>query len=249
VDFMAHFIAICDDEKDICAELESIVIDICDKLNIKYEIDIYFTGEALCQKISAGAHYDLIFLDIEFAKHKMNGIEVGRFIRDTHNNSIMSIVYISWHMKFAMQLFDMQPLNFLIKPLDDTKVENTIKAYLKISKFWSETFTYKIGHDIFKVKIKELVYLESLDRKVVLHFADGRKAEFYGALKEVYQDQLEKFNFLFIHAKYVVNYDYVTVLKYDELIIAERNATLPISQSKRKEIRNLYMMILESQRT
>lgn len=238
-------IAICDDEKRIGAELERSLLEIFNKMNIKHEIDVYFTGEELCNKIETGILYDLIFLDIEFTKDEINGIEVGRLIRDSHNNDMVSIVYISWQMKYSMQLFDIRPLHFLIKPLNYEKIEQVVKTYIKIAGLWFKEFTYKIGHDIFKVQIKDIIYLESCDRKLILHLADGRKEEFYGALKEVYQEQLQKFDFLYIHSAYVVNYDYVASLKYNELTLINRETSLPISQLKRKEVRETYCAIME----
>ena len=245
---MTLFVAICDDEKRICAELERALMDILGKMNVKYEIDVYFTGEELCAKMEAGAHYNLIFLDIEFAKNAINGIEIGRHIREAHCNNMVSIVYISWEMKYSMQLFDIRPLNFLIKPLDHKKVGQVIKTYLNISALWSEDFTYKIGHDTYKVYIKDIIYIQSVKRKLILHLADGRKEEFYGTLKDVYQEQLQRFDFLFIHAAYIVNYDYIAAVKFDELILMDSTLALPISQPRRKEVRETYYDIMEKRR-
>jgi len=245
---MALFVAICDDERKIGAELESALFDIFGKLNIKCEIDVYFAGEELCAKMESGVHYNLIFLDIEFATNAINGVEVGRRIREAHRNDIVSIVYISWEMKYSMQLFDIRPLNFLIKPLDYVKVENIIKTYLSIAGLWSRNFTYKIGHNICTVPIKDIIYLHSENRKVILHLADGRKEEFYGTLKEVYQEQLQKFDFLLIHTSYVVNYNYIAVAKYNEIILTIDKTSLPISKPRRAETREAYCAIMEKRR-
>jgi len=245
---MALFVAICDDEKKIGAELESALLNMLTKLNIKCEIDVYFTGEALCAKMEDGAHYNLIFLDIEFAKNAINGVEVGKRIREAHRDNRVSIIYISWEMKYSMQLFDIRPLNFLIKPLDYVKVESVLKTYLDIVGTWSQNFTYKIGHSIYTVPIKDVVYLHSENRKLILHLADGRKEEFYGALKEVYQAQLQKFDFLLIHASYAVNYDYIAAAKYNEMVLITGNAPLPISKPRRAEIRETYCAIMEKRR-
>jgi len=219
-----------------------------EKINIPCEIDVYFTGEELCAKMEAGAHYDLIFLDIEFAQNAIDGVEVGRLIRETHKNNITSIVYISWKMKYSMQLFDIRPLNFLIKPLDYNKVEQVVKTYLNISGQWARNFLYKIGHSIYKVPVKDIVYLQSDKRKLIMHFADGRKEEFYGTLNEVFQEQLKGLDFLFIHTSYVVNYDYVKAVKYKEVILTTGETPLPISRPKRTEIREAYCTIMESRR-
>ena len=82
--------------------------------------------------------------------------------------------------------------------LEQALVEQLTRTYLKLSGLWSGDFTYKIGHDNYKVQIKDIVYLQSVKRKLILHLRDGRKEEFYGSLKEVYQNQLKRFDFLFI---------------------------------------------------
>ena len=245
---MTLFVAICDDEKRISAELESALLDILGRMNIKHEIDVYFTGEELCREMESGTCYNLIFLDIEFAKNAINGVEVGRLIRKAHQNNMVSIVYISWEMKYSMELFDIRPLHFLIKPLDYVKVEEVIRTYLELAGLWSGDFTYKIGHDTYKVQNKDIVYLQSVKRKLILHLADGSQEEFYGTLKDVYQEQLQKFDFLFIHASYVVNYDYVAAVKYDELVLTDSKTSLPISRHKRKEVTENYCTITERRR-
>ena len=244
---MTIFVAICDDEKRIGAELERAVLDILGKMNVKVEIDVYFTGEDLCAKMEAGAHYNLIFLDIAFAKNAINGVEVGRLIRKAHQNNMVSIVYISWEMKYSMQLFEIRPLHFLIKPLNYKKVEEVVRTYLELAGLWSGDFTYKIGHDSYKVQVKDIVYLQSMKRKLILHLADGRKEEFYGTLKAAYQEQLQRFDFLFIHVSYVVNYDYIAAVKYDELLLTDGRA-LPISRQKRREVTEAYCTITERRR-
>lgn len=242
-------IAICDDEMNISAELERTLRNILGKLNIKHEVDVFFAGDELCWKMDVGAHYDLIFLDIEFAKEKINGVDVGRIIRNAYHNNIVSIVYISWEKKYSMQLFEVRPMNFLIKPLEYGKVEQTIRTYLKIAGLLSGAFTYKKGYDTFKVQIKDIVFLENRERKVVIHFADGRKEDFYGSLKDAYNEQLQGFDFLFIHASYVVNYDYITAVKYNQLLLVDNTASLPISPNKRSEVRENYLAIMKRRRT
>jgi len=236
-------IAICDDDLNIGAELERTFIDIFGKLSVKYKIDVFFSAEELYKTITSGSHYDLIFLDIEFAQNEINGVEVGRLIRNERSNYIVSIVYMSRVKTYALDLFDLQPFNFLIKPLKYEKIDEVIRKYLKISGIWSEIFTYKIGHDIFKVQIKDIMYIESYNKKLVLHLADERKEEFYGSIKEVYREQLERFDFLFIHASYIVNYDYITAFKINQVTLVHSVTPLPISKHRLDEVRTRYYEI------
>jgi len=244
---MIH-IAICDDEVKICSDLERTLTDIFDRVKVECEIDVLGAGEELCRMVDAGAHYDLIFLDIEFAKSEINGVDTARFIRESHQNHLVSIVFVSWEKKYAMQLFEIHPMDFLIKPLEYEKVDKTVRTFLKIAGLWSGEFTYKKGHDIYKVQAKNILYLESSDRKLILHLNDGKKEEFYGSLKEAYNEQLHRLDFLFIHAAYAVNYDYVTVVKFNQLVLPGNAATLPISPNRRSEVRERYYEIMKRRR-
>ena len=238
-------IAICDDEKELCEELELALVKILKQLKTKYEIDVFYTGHELCNKMEIKLHYDLIFLDIEFAKHEINGVEVGRIIRDTYNNNSVSIVYISWEQKYAMQLFEIRPLNFLIKPLEQDKIKQVVEKHQKLAGILSRLFIYKKGHNIYKVQIKDIVYLESRGRKVIIHFLDGKEEEIYGSLKEIYSEQLKFFDFLFIHAAFIVNYDYVTEAKYNQLLVLGNQTPLAISKNRQNDVRGHYLEIMK----
>jgi len=246
---MKIFVVICDDENRVASGLESILIDIFNKLSLRYEIDVYYSGAKLYQAMEYEQHYDLIFLDIEFAKEEINGVEVGRLIRDVRRNNDSSIVYISWEMKYSMELFDTQPLNFIIKPLTYEKIEKVVMKYLDLAGLWTSHFTYKIGQDVYKVKIKDIMYLESIDRKLIIHLADGSQDEFYGSLKAIYNEQLQKYDFLYIHSGYVVNYDFVAHYAYEELRLDGIGFSFSISQGRRKDVRARYHAIMGKRRT
>ena len=85
-------IAVCDDEVEICALLEMMLIDIFRDKGMSCEAESFYTGESLCKEFER-RKYDLIFLDIEM--DGKSGIDVGRFLRDELGNETVQIVYIS----------------------------------------------------------------------------------------------------------------------------------------------------------
>lgn len=241
-------IAICDDDTAIGASLERSLMNIMDNISAGYKIEVFFTGEALVKAMAQGTHYDLIFLDIEFAKNQINGVEVGRLIRDKQNNYMVSIVYMSRVKSYAYDLFDLQPFNFLVKPLNDEKIDAVIRKYMKVSGLWAAVFTYKIGHEVFKVQIKDIMYIESYNKKLILHHANGSQEEFYGAIKNVWETQLERFDFLFIHTSYIVNYDYITAFKVNQVTLVSSVTPLPVSKHRLDDVRTKYYEIMKRRR-
>lgn len=233
---MSLHVAVCDDEVQVGFQLEEYLEKICAELNIAVETDVYYSGESLCEKLVAGECYDLIFLDIEMAN--INGIQAGTKVRDEYHDETTQIVYISGKPQYALELFDTNPLNFLIKPLGYEDIKKVINRLLKISGLWSDTLTYKVGHDTFRIKLSDIMYFQSIGRKIKIFLKNGED-EMYGSLEELYSVHLKKHGyFLFIHKSYIVNYNYVSVFEYKNVILFNKTA-LPIGQSKRKEIRLL----------
>jgi len=69
-------------------------------------------------------------------------------------------------------------------------------------------------------------------------------------LKDVYEEQLKNYDFIFAHASYVVNYDYVTAIRHNCLHIKTKGGptSLPISRNKKDEARNRHIAILRRRR-
>lgn len=117
-------IGICDDEKETCTVLENMLWQYGEKHGIKAEISVWYTGESLCDFLTQGNLVDLLFLDIELIS--TDGIQVGNYIREELKNLETIIVYISSKSSYAMKLFEVQPLGFLIKPLKADQIEKIL---------------------------------------------------------------------------------------------------------------------------
>ena len=72
-------VAICDDNKVLCAQLEDLVIRAGTNNDLHLDVSVFYTGESLSRCLRTD-QFDLIFLDIELAT--MTGIEIGRCIRE-----------------------------------------------------------------------------------------------------------------------------------------------------------------------
>lgn len=123
-------IAICDDNKYVCGEIEQIIYNYSEQRNIKIDIEVFYDGKDLFSFIMNEHYFDLIFLDIELKS--TTGIEVGTKIRNKLDDYISKIVFISSKSGYERQLFDVQPLNFLDKPIDKEKLIKCIDLALKL---------------------------------------------------------------------------------------------------------------------
>lgn len=236
-------IGICDDEIVICAQVEQMLIEILSREAVQYEIEIFQTGQELCESMKK-IKYDLIFLDIELPD--MDGIAIGSYIRETLHNEQMQIAYISMKGEYALRLFDFRPINFLVKPLEQEMIKKVIDKYLVLAENGMQLFTYKKGFQYYKISLENVLYFENEKRKVHIHTLDGREdAEFYGSMEEVYS-KVKRNQFLFINQSFIVNFRYISKYKY-EWVELVNGVELAVSQKRRAAVRARYMELLEEE--
>jgi hypothetical protein CLOSPO_01725 len=231
-------IAVCDDVPSVCDELKTMIMDMKNALICgDIIIDVFYSGEALIDNIKEELPYDLIFLDIELVK--INGVEVGHIIREQMEDYITKIIYISSKDIYDRQLFDVQPLHFLKKPIDRKKVFSDIQLAMKIAEKENRTFEFKSFRNTIKVPYRDILYFESMGREVILVGVKNNYT-FYGNIKNLV-DVLPDF-FIHPNRSYFVNYEFIACFKFEELIMTD-GSVIPISRSKRKEIRELQLII------
>lgn len=233
-------IAICDDEIAICSQLEQTILNYAKIMKESIEVDVFYSGEELYRFLNNGLIYDMIFLDIELKK--LNGIELGLKIREELNNESIQIVFISDKENYAMRLFEVRPMNFLIKPLNDLKIEKVVEKGIELTDKKGILFSYKQGHTIKKILIKDILFFESMNRQVRMITLKG-ECIFYGQLSKIYSE-LCNYHFFYIHKSFLINYDHVIEFNYNYLIMSNKTV-LPISQSKRKEVREMQIKLEE----
>lgn len=229
-------IAICDDDKIICRQLEDMLYEISEHIHHVIETDVYYSGEELYNFLLKDNHYDIIFLDIEFSK--TNGVDVGKKIRNELNDEHTQIVYISSKESYAMELFDVRPLNFIIKPFSREKIESIVLIAIKLLDKERRFFEYKNNNVSFSVPIDDILYYESSGRKVNIVLSEETKS-FYGKLSTV-EEQINNHDFIMIHKSYLVNFNFCIEYTY-EYVKMSNGEVLTISQNNRKAVREKLM--------
>lgn len=230
-------IAICDDDIKIQFSLEGFLQNILEEYSIQPEIECFDSGDALCDTYVKGK-FDLIFLDIEF--EGKNGVEVGRYIRETAGDETVQIAYISGNTGYAMELFEYRPINFLVKPIKEGEMKRVVDKYLLLKGQNEENFQYKIGSDLYQVALSEIKYFSSRARKVLLHGRE-KEAEFYGSLESICS-QVKGKRFLYVHKSFLVNYQCIAKMEYEQVTLYD-GTVIPISQARRPAIRKQFMDI------
>lgn len=224
-------IGICDDDRELCSGLEEQIYEIAKELSVKVDVEVWYSGESILNDLHNGTQLDLIFLDIELIR--ANGILVGKFIRNEMKDINTHIVYISSRQTYAMQLFKIQPLDFLVKPISGEQIKEVLIRSIRQKQSLKSCFEYQKGSTVFRVPTKDIVYFMSMDKKIRLVTKDGEE-EFYGKLKSIVEELPA--DFMMIHQSYIINQLYVSEYSYDCVKMSD-GTVLSISKPYRKEIR------------
>lgn len=228
-------IAICDDDKYLCSTIEKFIIDYEKSATIKIDVEVFYAGDDMLQFIKQEHDFDLIFLDIELGN--TTGIDIGNTIRNKFDDHISKIVFITSTTGYEQQLFDVQPLNFIKKPVKYEKLKRCIDLTIKLLEKENIFFEYKKGHNIFKVNIKEILYFESNLKKVKI-VTTHSKDLFYSNLQTI-KEKMPKI-FVEPHGSFLVNFNKIDCIKTNCLIM-QNGDEIPISQRNLKNVRNMLI--------
>lgn len=229
-------IAICSSNIQECSKIEDIILSYGKEQHILFEVDVYYCGENLLQYMENSNNiYDAIFINTELKK--MDGVQLGKNIRRKYWVDIVSIVYFSSMISRALQLFEIMPSDFILKPFNRKSIHKALKLVIStIDRNRQKIFSFKIAGVTYKVPLEEILYFESKN-KIVNIYTQKEKRSFYstlGGIEEILGNQ----DFFHIHKSYLVNKQHVIRYYYDKVILTNL-VELPISQTRRKEIKSI----------
>lgn len=228
-------IGICDDERDTCARITAMIREYGKRNRIDIEVSVWYSGEALYADLARKAPVDLLFLDIELIS--TDGIQIGRLIRNELENPDISIAYISSRSSYAMELFKIHPIDFLIKPVSAQDIDETIDEALRLYDRNNKVFEYKANGYNCRIPYKKIVYFYSENKKINMVTPESTIL-FTGKIKEIAGRLPE--NFIQIHQSYIINMNHMDECSY-ETVRMRGGVPLNISQPYRKMVRKHMM--------
>lgn len=223
-------IAICDDDERFCEYFRDCLEAVNKKLNIECNVSVWHKGSELTEQLINKNRVDLLFLDIEL--EESNGVNIGKFIREKLLDFEIQLVYVSHEQGYAMQLFETEPMDFLVKPVDEERIEKILQRFLKRRTGTGKVFTFKEEHGAARIPYDSICYFQSMNHKVVIHTMEGQK-EFYGKLADV--ENAAPDYFVRIHKSYLVNESFISRFHYDKVIL-RNDQKLAISRSYRNAV-------------
>ena len=220
-------IAVCDDDLKTRGQLSGLIKD-----HFPEGIVRCFSGSE--ELLNDGKFYDICFLDIEM--ETVSGIELAKRIRKYQEVSPKRsiIIFVTAYSEYVEDAFDVNAFHYLLKPIKESKFREVLRRAINETRYVEEQrkkfIIIKDGDKRKKLMLDGIQYIESSDRKVIIHMDEGT-AETYAKMYDLEKELGE--SFFRCHRGYIVNLEKVTsysvnsikVLNGDTIMIAEKKYT------------------------
>ena len=181
--------------------------------------------------ISAGG-IDVLFLDIDMPE--MSGLELRKLAPE-----VPICIFITAHPEHAVESFELETLDFLVKPLRFDRLVQTVhrieefmevrhKAALFESSIGGDAIFIKEGHEQIKVKLHDVLYLEAMKDYTLIVTSEKRHcvlSTIGNLLKEPYFE-----SFVRIHRSFAVQKQFIEKIGTAEILLRNQQA-IPVGRT------------------
>lgn len=115
----------------------------------------------------APGRYDLLLLDIQMQGR--TGMEFAKELRARGDQ--VRILFLTGAAEYALEGYEVGPIHFLLKPVDPKALERVLLSDWK-RHHQTKTVLFRNGNRQFPLGVEEILYMESLNRSLVVHTED-----------------------------------------------------------------------------
>ncbi len=216
-------LAVCDDDPNFCDSLESLLRIFFTDRALEYSVASFTDIKAFDASVRSGAKYDLVFLDIMFDSD--NGINRAKKLRSL--NYSFDIIFITVCKEYAVESFDVNPLYYILKPIEPEKLTAALSRFLE--KKAPQYICFNSLRGIVKMNISDILYFEIYGHRVIIHKNEGSHSDFRGSLKDI-ESQIPQGLFIRPHRSYLVNVQCISEIMHYRLKLTN-GEIIPISKA------------------
>lgn len=180
---------------------------------------------------------DILFLDIEMGD--LNGVELAR---DLPPGTLL--IFTTAYAQYALDGFELNAVDFLHKPFSYSRFEKAVQKAFELHKlqllsvhpsFTDESITLKADYKNIQIRLKDILYIESMDNYVRIYFTERQCVMSQISMKSL-QELLPTEKFIRVHKSFIV--PAYRIASYTSKEITLYNGTkIPVGRSYNKELR------------
>ncbi len=178
---------------------------------------------------------DLIFLDINMPE--ISGISFAKSI-----NKDVKIIFTTAYRDFAVEGFELQAVDYLMKPISFDRLLKAVNNYfnihtdntsIEIKDSETNDFMFvRADRRMIKIDFESIIYIESYSDYIKIHLSN--KTIVTRETISAIEAKLPSKRFLRIHRSYIIALKHITSFTNEEIII--NNKALTISRTYKKDV-------------
>jgi DNA-binding LytR/AlgR family response regulator len=170
---------------------------------------------------------ELTFIDIDM--RQLSGIQLAEMV-----NTYTSVIFTTAHPQYAIQAFQKEAWDYLLKPIEYDQflwsIQRVRKRMVKESLFMvpeKQFFNIKasIKGRMVKIKHEEVMFIESAQNYIHVHTVSGKHTT-YSKITEI-EESLPSDTFVRIHRSFIVNINFVRIIERSRIKL-ENDAELAL---------------------
>ena len=213
-------------------------------------IDIAKTGnEAI--SLMASIKPNVVFLDIELPD--MTGFELLQQLENIN----FKTVFTTSHSHYAIRAFRFNALDYLVKPINESELDEAIKRLLKsannstgvknalsnleVQSLENQKLVLPQQNGTLRLPLKQITHIESERNYSYIHLSNGNK-ELSSKNLAYFEDILIDKNFYRSHRSHLINRFHIKALA-DGNFILKNGMEIPISRRKETEAKTWFFSL------
>ncbi len=232
-------IAICDDKKEDRDRMYQYVQEFCREMSLQAEIKVFDHPDALictCEKLRP----HIYILDIVMPM--VNGIQAARELR--WNQPEAQFIFATSEESFALESFDVNPVNYIVKPVKKEKLFETFQLAVKrLGPGKQKTITIKVKGGYSTIRLDDIMYMDYRNHVVCYHLYSGEMistSTLRIGFAEYLRQNHDGEDFVLCHESVAVSIKAIDKLTKTELTV-RNHEVLPVAKSRYAQVSERYM--------
>lgn len=186
--------------------------------NEEYTLKRFRNAESVLELVHS---FDILFLDIEL--EGMNGMDAAREIRKFDEKIVL--IFVSNMRQYVINGYEVQALNYILKPIQYAGFLLTIERALTIVKRREDSFiTVRKKDAVYQINRDDILYIDVVRHDIVIH---GTQESYflYGTLSQ-YEKMLKPYGFVCCSSNTLINLRYVKQVVDGKVIVGKEEFTI-----------------------
>lgn len=192
---------------------------------------------------------DLVFLDIDLDGD--NGLDLAKEL--LRLNPAPAIVFATAYDEFALQAFELNAIDYILKPFDEDRIRQTLEKIIQMGKIGTvknnlspsikkpntEKIAVLVDERIVLLENESIIYLESFEGKCKIKTMTDEYIVSDSLV--VLEKKLQQMHFMRVHRSYIVNLDHIVEIHpwfnstYN--LVLKDKSKVPVSRTYIKEFK------------